>query len=278
MQKSSFPYLVDISLGDRCPFGCPFCYTSSTKQGDYADYNVLYLISKVLFESNVFNVVFGGGEPTLYEKNRHSFLEVLEIFKQKDFVVGVTTKNYNYHKKPTFKEEMGYIDSIAVSCQTIDELEKTTTINQNLGLNTKLYIQTILGLNEWDFFKKFINKVSELGYSNVTILGYKNYGFGTKTPPHEIPDDWMSFVRDSGLNVGVDSVIVNKYREKLKQLNVPEYVLVGKEGLSSCYIDALKKVIKPSSFCDIEYHLIDPKSKNIYAFNKDKFLDIFSRF
>jgi hypothetical protein len=88
----------------------------------------------------------------------------------------------------------------------------------------------------------------------------------------------MSFVRDSGLNVGVDSVIANKYTGKLKQLNVPEYVLVGKEGLSSCYIDALKKVIKPSSFCDTEYHLIDPKSKNIYDFNKDKFLDIFSRF
>jgi organic radical activating enzyme len=278
MQKSSFPYLVDISLGDSCPFGCPFCYTSSTEKGGYADYDVLYNLSRTLFDANVFNVVFGGGEPTLYKKNGYGFLSVLDIFKQKEFVIGVTTKNYNYHKKSTFKEEAKFIDSIAVSCQTIEELEKTIKLRDNLPYGPTLYIQTILGTNSWEDFQKFVNKVKELHFYNLTILGYKDYGFGSKVQPHVVPDDWMVFVRDSGLNVGVDSIIANKYADKLKQLNVPEYALVGKEGLSSCYIDALKKVVKPSSFCDVEYSMLDGDQKRMYGFDSKRFLSIFSQF
>ena len=274
MQKSQFPYLVDISVGDSCPFGCPFCYTSSTTKGSYADDQVLSLLASVLFDAKVFNVVFGGGEPTLYHHEYSSFLRVLKTYKDKDFVVGVTTKNYNYHKKPEFKEEIKLIDSLAVSCQTIEELEKTEKLSHHLSWNTKLYIQTILGTMPWDYFQSFVKKAKELRFHNITILGYKNFGFGTTVQPHVIPDDWMTFVRDSELNIGVDSIIANNYREKLQNLNVPSYTLVGKEGLSSCYIDALKKVIKPSSFCNEEY----PIDKNIYAFNSEKFLKIFSQF
>lgn len=279
--KSSFPYLVDISVGNFCPFGCPMCYTSSTTKGTYADsYFLGSHLSDVLLKSNVFNVVFGGGEPTLYNDKYTGFDYLLSHYKNKNFVIGVTTRNYDYWKKDTFKREIEQIDSVAISGSSLEDLKKIKVLSEKIretNYTCKVYVQTILGLEPYDKLKKFLMTAKESYLNNITILGYKNFGFGENITPFEIPDDWISFVKELGINIGIDSILVKKYRQKLIDKRVPKYYLVGAEGESSCYIDALKQVIKPSSFTDVEFPMIN-KNENIYKFDSKRFLDIFSKF
>jgi MoaA/NifB/PqqE/SkfB family radical SAM enzyme len=276
--KSSFPALVDISITTACPFGCKFCYTSSKKEGNSATIQYLRELSKTLRDSGVFEVVFGGGEPTLYKDQYNvDILDVLVPFKYDKFKVGVTTKNYNFHKHPNFADAIRNIDSIAISCNTMADLEKAKLL-KNAIHNVKnarctVYFQCILGVQTWEDFQIFLKTIAEDYYANLTILGYKDFGFGTSQKPTNIPDDWIELVKSLKIRIGADSILVNKYREKLLAAGVTDYYLVGKEGNSSCYIDAVKEVVKPSSFTDEEHPF-----KMDWSGNDKRFLEIFAKF
>jgi hypothetical protein len=280
--KSEFPYLVDISVGDSCPFNCEFCYTSSSNKGTYADgYFLSNTLKEMLLNANVFNVVFGGGEPTLFAgEYGYNLSNILTAYKGSNFVTGVTTRNYNLHKHPQFIEMMNHTDSLAISCTTLEDLAKAAllraAINESSLINRpKIYVQTILGLTSWEDFQLFMIQAASIWFSGITLLGYKSFGFGEQVKPYDIPDDWIPFVKNLNKNIGVDSIIVSKYRDKLIEHGVNNYYLVGSEGKSSCYVDALKRVVKPSSFTDIEY----PMPKHLkYQREHEWFLETFAKF
>jgi MoaA/NifB/PqqE/SkfB family radical SAM enzyme len=279
--KSEFPYLVDISVGDSCPFNCEFCYTSSSTKGRYADaYWLTNVLADVLLKANVFNVVFGGGEPTLYqgESSYHNFASILKAYKSRNFVVGVTTRNYNFHRNKNVAEELNNIDSLAVSCSTLEDASKIRVMIEELRKveDTKfprIYLQLILGLTPWEDTRKLLDSVKEFG-NGVTLLGYKSYGFGQQVKPFDVPDEWIQYVKSLHRNIGIDSILVAKYRDKLTEAGVPPYYMVGSEGKSSCYIDALKQIVKPSSFTDVHYPI--PTGWN--RFNTEWFLETFAKF
>jgi len=82
---------VDIKITDYCPFGCPFCYQGSTVKGIHADFEELkkaidFFVDKV----GVFEVILGGGEPTLYP---HIEDLLLYLLTEKKVNVGITTRN-----------------------------------------------------------------------------------------------------------------------------------------------------------------------------------------
>ncbi len=255
IQKSAFPYLVDVKITEVCPFGCPFCYTSSTTEGKPADsYFLGTTLAETLLKSNVFEVVFGGGEPTLYKGSYNkTFGEIAAEYKRRNFKVGVTTKNYNWHKLPDFELAVKNIHTVAISANTVEELEKAHLLKTRLESadnepQIKVYIQTIFGLRPWKDLQEFIVEARRLGYTNLTLLGYKDFGFGEGGKAHEIPDEWIDFMKAQYMSVGVDSIMVAKYYDKLVAAGVPPRYLVGAEGKASCYIDAVKKTIAASSF------------------------------
>lgn len=283
--KSSFPYLVDLSVSTKCPYGCPMCYTSSLKKGIDADPDFLTgPLLEALFEAGVMNVVFGGGEPSLYPH----LGRVLKAYKDKYFVTGVTTKNYNLDKIKNYKEIFKYCDSIAFSCHTLEDLAEIGTLMEreadrgsclfslyDYEDNPTVYLQNILGLTSFEELLIFIKTASEHGVSNITLLGYKTFGFGAQCEPHPLPKNWVKklkkVVTENGINLGADSILINKYRDELLEVGVASQFLVGKEGESSCYIDAPRKRIQASSFTN---NFVDIPEN----LNKDSFLDIFASF
>lgn len=286
MNKSEFPYLVDISISTACPFQCQFCYTSSTKEGLAADVDYLESLAKILAQARVFEVVLGGGEPTLYTYKHPRFgseydiVSVLSYFKNENFKVGITTKNYNLHKHPKFKEIISKLHTIAISCNTLEELKKAKVLREKIHTYSheypKIYIQSILGLNKWADTKKFLQACKKAYFNDVTLLGFKDFGFGKKSISYTIKEEWIDYVKELGINIGIDSILANSWREALIKNGVKNYALVGAEGKSSCYIDAVNQTIKPSSFTDEKY---DFKNINNYRKeDKDRFLDIFSKF
>jgi organic radical activating enzyme len=276
--KSGFPYLVDCKITDFCPFGCPFCYQSSTKKGKGADDSFLtYYLPTILRDSNVLEINFGGGEPTLYTMKYGKFSSVANAFKAKHFRVGVTTKNYKWHTQPDFTHAIQHIDSVAISINNMDDLEKSYALEDAIHYPTRTYAQLIFGLSPWEEFRKLFNEIHENGnYRNITLLGFKDFGFSENQKAHEYPENWIEeikkFTAKYGTNLGVDSVMVNKYRNELIDVGVKPYYLVGREGDSSCFIDAVKQQVYPSSFAKGHGGLpISSKTK------PQEFLDIFAQ-
>lgn len=81
---------VDLKITDYCTFGCPYCYQGSTRSGRHADWDYLMSLVDLLYEEDVYEVVLGGGEPTLYPR----FWDLVGTLRERGFTVGVTTRNH----------------------------------------------------------------------------------------------------------------------------------------------------------------------------------------
>lgn len=130
----------------------------------------------------------------------------------------------------------------------------------------------------YEDFKLLIEYISKDYYSNITLLGYKNFGFGEGKIKHNYPDDWIKFVYEINKNqytkIGIDSVMVKNWRTKLIEFGVSDYLLVGTEGKSTCFIDTVKQKVFSSSFSHEKGHSL-PKS--FYDDKSCSFLESFSK-
>jgi MoaA/NifB/PqqE/SkfB family radical SAM enzyme len=275
--KSEFPYLVDIGLGNLCHLAgskCHIpCYASATKKGKMARYDFIIHSLDVLFNSNVFEVNFGGLEPTLYNEDG-GILGILRRSKTLHFRTAITTRNYEWYKLREFKEHVENIDSVAISCNTQEDIDAAAILRDELLLaNLRydgVYIQNILGLHPYEQLADFLEYAKIKNFRHITLLGYKEFGFGVQQQPYEIPDFWIDLVKEIRLNVGVDSVVVSKWRDKLIEAGIWKNTMVGEEGKQTCYLDGLTQSLAASSFTDKHIKL----SPN---FNKKEFLEVYEK-
>lgn len=278
LNKLGFPSLVDLKITDYCNFGCKFCYQNSTKRGKHGDVENIKKIIDVLAESNTQEIAIGGGEPTLHP----DLFEILLHAKSKNFVIGITTKNYKLYDIQNIKLYFNFIDSLAISCNSMEDLESAKNLRKQLqekGIYTNIYVQSILELIDPNIYENFIKEVYK-NFSNFTLLGYKNYGRGNNNINVFKPNDnWLDVIYNSiknktsdaeyyGYNFGVDTVIVNRYNELLKSNNkIKKYLYNNREGNQSCYVDAVELKMGMCSFTN-EYDNI-----TIHDFNKEVFLN-----
>lgn len=247
--KGGFPTLVDLKITDFCDYGCPFCYQSSTKEGlhtpfyKYGSIDIDGIID-ILYENNVREIAIGGGEPTKHP----DLVQILEKLKSKNIVVGMTTKNFDLDKHPQFESIIEKIDSIAVSCNSIADIEKAAILQEKIGYSVWVYVQIILELHSPEKLKELLDLCKEKQLFRVTFLGYKDFGFGSNIKVKEANPIWIDIIKEAKLDIGVDSCLALKWGKQLKQAGVHEKYLVGEEGKFSCYIDAVKGVMAPSSF------------------------------
>ena len=248
-RKSSFPELVDLKITDNCDYGCAFCYQSSTKEGKHGDINNIENIIKTLSNSNVMEIAIGGGEPTMHP----NLLRILQNIRSRNIIACFTTKN--------FEEIIKTSNSIAFSCNSSAEIEKVEIIQDAIGAlelysneKAKIYIQMIPELMSNSAFDKALTTISKMYDVSVTLLGYKDFGFGEKyAPKNRFKDSsWIDTVKKhSGeykINFGIDSVLVSKWKDALIEKGVDPLAMVGEEGKFSCYVDAVSMTIHKSSF------------------------------
>ncbi len=267
--KAGFPTLVDLKITDFCSFGCKFCYQSSTKEGkhanlfpqykDSAGFIELYELMTAFKDINVLEVVLGGGEPTLHPRIKDILINLKE-----NFVVGITTKNFDLGHHDHFKEIIQNVDTIAISCNSASEVERAKVLYDDIfALSVihkvkipAIYIQNILGLTSMEVLKDFLESCKKHEFKNVTLLGYKDFGFGTKTKEKEFGSEWIDIVKKSGLNIGVDSVVVSRWKKELLENGIRKEFLVEGEGKFSMYVDMVEQTMAASSFTDKKTKLI----------------------
>ena len=273
--KAEFPYLVDICITHKCNYGCSFCYAGSTPDGQEAEnYYVTGELKKALEEANVFEVVFGGGEPTTHK----SLVYILKSYNDAGFKTSFTTKNYDMHTMDSVKELIMAAGSIAVSVNSLEEFEKAKVmikaisdmaINHPKGYSHPHFaIQTIMGMMAWSDLQTIITDCSKsFIFNRLSLLGYKsNVGRSAEAPPYEIPDEWIQTVKDSRIEVCLDSIACRTWAEKLRKHGVANYLMSTDEGQETCFIDAVDRVIKPSSFSSVSFSMVkDQDIKEAFA-------------
>ena len=242
--KSSTPELVDLKITDYCPYDCSFCYQNSTVNGKHANHNDLRSIIIALSELKVFEIAIGGGEPTLYPH----FSEIIHFCNECGITPNFTTFNTNFLlNNPLIYKLVG---AIAYSCTSAKDVQNLLQINKEF-LN-KITIQIPMGTVERSEFKNIMDITSK-NRIGVTLLGYKTTGRGNDFKPIDYSWAVDDILADKYYYVGIDTVFAQQFADKLKN-HVDSRLYTLDEGKFSCYIDGVRLVMGPSSFCDEELY------------------------
>ncbi len=269
---SHAPELVDIKITNRCGYNCPYCYQASVPEGRHASANELRELGYRLSRLKVFEVAFGGGEPTSHPK----FFELLGDFRDLGIVPNFTTRNLQWMNSiDAVNQVINYAGGFAYS---VDKAEQVENLAKKLEtadiLRSQVSIQLVLGVTTTEEFQNILDVCQREGLQ-LTLLGFKNIGRGPNVRTSVI-DDWIERCKNSHARIAVDTVLANEYEEELLAANVPSVFLQTIEGTHSMYIDVVDKKMGPSSYCDKdEYVFYEPTSK---SFKEEELLSVFHSF
>lgn len=269
--KSKAPELVDLSLTDYCNKGCSYCYRGSTPEGQHASTAFINDIIYKLAEMEVFEIAFGGGEPTVHP----DFAEFVDKAHQYGIVPNVTTRNIKWLIDPRNLSTISKLGAIAVS---IDSLKELQSIQRRLGyrqkslearsvpfyeLRQKIRYQYVMGSAPQEEFESLVRTYG----SRITLLGYKTTGRGQSALPamHKNSLADISMSDKNSIFVNIDTVLAQELEQQgfigkdSGRTERSDIFYSTKEGAFSCFIDGVKMTMAPSSFCAPEEHIAFPE-------------------
>lgn len=262
-EKSDIPELVDIKITDYCPFGCSYCYQSSTALGKHAEFGVLKSVAGTLSKYGTFEIAIGGGEPTLYAGavavnydkalDAKDFNDVIDLFYENGIVVNFTTRNLKWLEKldPERAKKVGCIAFSIDKSHNISRIIDLESKNENL--RGKIAIQYVVGISDEYNLENILKICGERNYK-ITLLGYKRFGFGNNFQPNNKEEEnWMNVLVKvletyKNLKISIDTVLAAYSMNQLDENGVPNFCYSTKDGINSMYIDAVNQKIARSSY------------------------------
>lgn len=250
VSKASLPELVDVKITDKCYFECDHCYQGSTKDAPHADGDFVRQLIKDLREAQVFEVAYGGGEPTTYP----NFLNLLSETRDNNIVPNFTTRNFSFIKK-NIKKLTKIVGRIAFSVDFEEEInklekylietkghERSVFREKNSNYDSFVSLQHVVGSVPQEQLDKLL-KIAAEHWISITLLGWKNTGRGSDVSPHKV--DWREACKKAELNrINIDTALARS--SDLTDIDKRTYHTT--EGSVSCYVDAVQKRIGPSSY------------------------------
>jgi hypothetical protein len=251
--KAKYPELVDIKITNWCDAGCQFCYQSSTENGHHGDTEVILDVLDILSKMEVFEVAIGGGEPTAHP----DFADILDACKKRDIVPNFTTLSRKWlDNEPVVAAVKKHVGGIGVSCLSakglalVDDIKAAVSGRWDDG--PKVMAQHVLGSVPLWVTAEFLNAAFEANHP-VLLLGYKDVGFGKDYERHDggdVPLFLKTGVQrfDGKASLSVDTALVDRYPELVQALGAVQAQVSSPEGKFSCYVDAVDRLIGPSSY------------------------------
>ncbi len=253
------PLHLDVSLGNKCSGGCPYCYADSKKDGIYYEHIEKKLISLVsaLGDRKPFQIAIGGEcEPTQHP----NFINFLKTCYDLGIVPNYTTNALKIDEN-TLKATENYCGCVGISTHPhlIKAWKKNLLQFLNIEVNTRLHV--IVGeKHSSDYFIKIYNEYYDL-VKGITILVMRNTGRGSS--PDCMEEEFLktiNFLRSNDYEkialTELSQPLLLKYQEETKFLDLPEFE-IGTYG-GYVILDESYMTIRESSF---EIH----KIKNILS-------------
>ena len=266
---ADFPELVDLKISDYCDLGCTFCYQNSTRRGKHGDLQVIKDVISKLSHLGTFEIAIGGGEPMQYPHLE----EVIHHANKCGVTANFTTKDHVALSERG--DLLHYIGGVALSVTTAEDVYEVAKSLVRLTREemSRLSFQVPVGAQTFEQFVELMEAISNYSIQRVTLLGYKMVGRGTPSKYHSFesklgdvffkqePYAWDTSRYHQvpvyrNLNVGIDTQLAQRAPEFINKLprQVVDKVVMYKEGLHSCYIDAVKQQIAPSSYCSSAFY------------------------
>jgi hypothetical protein len=258
--KAATPELVDVKISDYCAYRCGFCYTNSTRDGAHADPEFVARIIAALAKLQVFEVAFGGGEPTLWPGFKQAVIQCREV----GIVPNATTRNWSWAgRNPTACGELG---ALAWSVSSADDLRRVGELGApalkpsatSWRGRTQLSLQAIPAIMTAEEFGLLFETAEKIGrwQVGITLLGYKpvgrGYSFRSDTIPADRgPDWWIPAWKKRAADwpaVAIDTVLAGECEKALAAEGVPEWSYHTHEGRFSMFVDAVAGLMGPSSY------------------------------
>jgi hypothetical protein len=264
------PELVDVKLTDYCEMNCDYCYQGSTTKGRHAPMPQVESVLKALAGNRVFEVAFGGGEPTTHP----NFIEILKLTRSLGMVPNFTTRNAKFlaeHPELFDETSDARVGAVAFSVDTVHDMaEAVTTLWPDRtaaparpSVLFKLQWQVVHGAVSTEELKRMVDSPHRM-YRPILLLGWKTTGRGSSVAPLEC--NWESAlvgpstkakqdtdnptIASLGEGLYIDAEFQRQFGNRLLELGAIPETLGGPEGTFSMYIDAVNGVLGPSSYCE----------------------------
>jgi hypothetical protein len=238
--RSVYPELIDFKITDYCPFDCPFCYQDSSRHGVHAPLSTIESYLEMMSNSGVFEIAFGGGEPTLHP----DFVKILRKTHSLGIVPNFTTKVTPEHWSPDLLQAvMEVVGGVAISVENTWEVSKLKAAEVLYGLRGKISAHFVVGAHPDWRLEDVIESCAE-NEIPLTLLGFKKVGRGTDPKPQTITPS----VLHRGWRLSVDTAFVEQYVDVIEKDGIPDLLVVPGEGRFSMYIDAVSQRAGISSY------------------------------
>lgn len=263
-KKSPLPELADVKITDRCAYekDCGFCYMGSTTKGVEGDPTEVMNTLFALAQMGVFEIAFGGGEPTLWPHME----ETMRLVRSMGMVPNFTTKNYTILKGNS--PLLNLAGAVAFSVNDVPGWTKfTKAYDQTTWHNArKVTLQIIPEIVSTPLMEEILAWCAKNDV-RLTLLGYKTTGRGNLFDGRIHREDgfWIPLTASHGtdLRLAIDTVLAEKSQEQLKEAGVPDWCYHTVEGKSSLYVDAVTGHVGPSSYCTPEERTKLDMSKDV---------------
>lgn len=251
-ERPTSPELVDIKITDYCESNCGYCYQGSTTKGEHASFNSIINVLNELSALKVFEVAIGGGEPTTHP----NFKEIVEYAQLHGIVPNVTTRNYNF-VRDNYEWCAKHLGTIAVSVDSPVGVHRVRALRTLSDGTIKFNVQVVAGgVYDFDGLVAAAGEaVAGTGSSRglpITLLGFKEQERGAGYPKRSYKNWRELMLKHYKHGFNVDTAFLQLHKEELDEIvgsRASKFYTLN-EGIYSCYIDAVKMEIAPSSYCD----------------------------
>lgn len=227
------------------------CYMGSTVHGQTASLEFVTETLAALARLRVFEVAFGGGEPTLWPH----FAEVVRFASQIGVTPNATSKNYAFLRTEEGRKTLSLMGALAFSVNSSKDLHALDAELNNSSLDyyskNKIAIQSIPALLDEKTLEDIMD-YAESNYLRVTMLGYKSSGRGedfAQAQPLRADDWWLeTWKAHPRLSLSVDTVMASQCAPALTAMGVPSWQYHLREGSYSMFIDGVAQTAAASSY------------------------------
>lgn len=235
---SPVPETVDVSITNRCGFGCTYCYQDSTSQAEHGNKELVPALIKG-FEQPPYQIAIGGGEPTQHP----DFIWILEQARQLGTVPNYTTAGHAMTNK-IIRATNELCGGVAITYHQFKGFDwfRQRYLNLHKKLTCQLNIHLIADKNVAKGIDDLIKLQQEVGSVNLVLLAYyPDVGRASMdlVMTRRIYTTYMAeaivAARSAGIQIAFSEGLLPYFLSR-PELGVNTTFATGMEGFFSCYV------------------------------------------